>query len=124
MTEPTHVLLVADPQILDQRSYPGRDPALMWLTQRIVDMNMRRSWRATQTLHPDVVVFLGDMMDGGRFAMSDPECVRTVILESCIITLTLTWHVRYESYYNRFKDIFFMKKDIPVFYIPGNHDIG
>ncbi|CAL1707740.1 unnamed protein product [Somion occarium] len=103
VTEPTHVLLVADPQILDQRSYPGRDPALMWLTQRIVDMNMRRSWRATQTLHPDVVVFLGDMMDGGRFAMSDPE---------------------YESYYNRFKDIFFMKKDIPVFYIPGNHDIG
>ncbi|KAK7692935.1 hypothetical protein QCA50_004576 [Cerrena zonata] len=102
-TKATHVLLVADPQILDQGSYPGRDPALMWISQRIVDLNMRRSWRATQTMNPDVIIFLGDLMDRGRFALSDAE---------------------YETYYQRFKSIFSMKKDIPVYYIPGNHDIG
>ena len=71
----THVLLVADPQVLDHRSYPDRPPWLMSLSQFIVDLNMRKSWWATKQLNPDVVVFLGDMMDGGRFAMSDEEYV-------------------------------------------------
>ena len=47
----------------------------MSLSQFIVDLNMRKSWWATKQLNPDVVVFLGDMMDGGRFAMSDEEYV-------------------------------------------------
>ena len=61
-----HMLLVADPQILDANSYPGRHPWLVWLSQKMVDLNMRKSWRAAQALQPDVVVFLGDMMDNGR----------------------------------------------------------
>lgn len=36
---------------------------------------MRKSWWATRTLSPDATFFLGDMMDGGRFAMLDSECV-------------------------------------------------
>jgi ethanolamine phosphate phosphodiesterase len=72
------VLLVADPQVLDHRSYPDRPTWLMWLSQRIVDYNMRKSWWATKQLHPDVVIFLGDMMDNGRFAMPDAECVRLI----------------------------------------------
>lgn len=31
---------------------------------------------------------------------------------------------RYEAYYRRFKDIFAADKDTPVYYLPGNHDIG
>ncbi|KAI0074379.1 Metallo-dependent phosphatase [Panus rudis PR-1116 ss-1] len=99
----THVLLVADPQILNHRSYPGRDPFLMWITQRLVDMYMRKSWRAVRTLKPDTIIFLGDMMDGGRFAMSDEE---------------------YEAYYTRFRNIFADPDNTPTYYIPGNHDIG
>ncbi|KAF8161226.1 Metallo-dependent phosphatase-like protein [Crassisporium funariophilum] len=100
---PTHVLLVADPQILDQHSYPGRGALLSWLTRIVVDLNLRKNWHAALHKQPDVVVFLGDMMDNGRLSMSDEE---------------------YESYYERFRDIFKPDKDIPHHFIPGNHDIG
>ncbi|KAI0790605.1 Metallo-dependent phosphatase-like protein [Abortiporus biennis] len=102
-SDTSHVLLVADPQILDHRSYPGRQPWLVWLSQIMVDLNLRKSWSAAKTLKPDALMFLGDMMDGGRFAMPDDE---------------------YESYYERFKNIFTLDGDIPVHYIPGNHDVG
>ena len=46
----------------------------MALSQRVVDLYLRKSWWATLRLRPDVIIFLGDMMDGGRFAMSDAEC--------------------------------------------------
>ncbi|KAF7361777.1 Metallo-dependent phosphatase [Mycena venus] len=101
--KPTHVLLVADPQILDHRSYPDRSPLLTYISQLLVDLNLRKSWRAALRMRPDVVVFLGDMMDGGRFAMSDAE---------------------YERYFRRFKSIFPLDAGIPEFFIAGNHDTG
>ena len=70
-----HILIVADPQILDHRSYPGRSPFFTFLTRLVVDLNLRKSWRAALRTRPHAVVLLGDMMDGGRFAMSDRECV-------------------------------------------------
>ncbi|KAJ6587057.1 Metallo-dependent phosphatase-like protein [Mycena vulgaris] len=100
---PSHVLLVADPQILDHRSYPGRAPYLTFISQLLVDLNLRKSWRAALRTRPDVVVFLGDMMDGGRFSMSDAE---------------------YEQYVRRFKSIFPLDPNIPRYFIPGNHDTG
>lgn len=39
----------------------------------MVDLNLRKSWRAALSLKPDAVIFLGDMMDGGRAAVSDEE---------------------------------------------------
>ncbi|KAJ7188096.1 Metallo-dependent phosphatase-like protein [Mycena filopes] len=103
LPRPTHVLLVADPQILDHRSYPDRAPLLTWISQLLVDLNLRKSWRAALRTRPDVVVFLGDMMDGGRFAMADGE---------------------YERYFRRFKSIFPLDSSIPQYFIPGNHDTG
>ncbi|KAJ6625495.1 Metallo-dependent phosphatase-like protein [Mycena sp. CBHHK59/15] len=100
---PTHVLIVADPQILDHRSYPDRAPSLTFISQLLVDLNLRKSWRAALRTRPDVVVFLGDMMDGGRFSMSDAE---------------------YERYFQRFKSIFPLDAFIPQYFIPGNHDTG
>ncbi|KAJ7091250.1 Metallo-dependent phosphatase-like protein [Mycena epipterygia] len=100
---PTHVLLVADPQILDHRSYPGRAPYLTFISQLLVDLNLRKSWRAALRMQPDVVMFLGDMMDGGRFSMSDAE---------------------YEAYFRRFKSIFPLDTNVPLYFIPGNHDTG
>ncbi|KAI0334970.1 hypothetical protein GY45DRAFT_1351073 [Cubamyces sp. BRFM 1775] len=101
--EPTHVLLVADPQILDHRSYPDRPPWLMRLSQFIVDLNIRKSWRATRRLHPNAVAFLGDMMDNGRVDMPDQE---------------------YNQYVRRFRSIFAADEGLPTYYIPGNHDVG
>jgi len=100
---PSHVLLVADPQILDHRSYPERGPYLTFLTQLVVDLNLRKNWWVALRKRPHAVVFLGDMMDGGRFDMTDNE---------------------YERYYQRFKSIFVVPADIPTYFIPGNHDIG
>lgn len=54
------VLVIADPQVLDSHSYPERGSFLSSLTQRIVDLNLRRSWHATiHRLRPDAVVVLG-----------------------------------------------------------------
>ncbi|KAH8119213.1 Metallo-dependent phosphatase-like protein [Phellopilus nigrolimitatus] len=101
---PTHVLLVADPQVIDGRSYPGRSWWLSVLSQFAVDSNLRRSWSAVRRrFRPDVVVFLGDMMDNGRDASGDEE---------------------YQRYYDRFKSIFSTDPSTEVYYIAGNHDIG
>ncbi|KAH7908471.1 Metallo-dependent phosphatase-like protein [Hygrophoropsis aurantiaca] len=99
------ILVIADPQIIDHRSYPGRGRWLSALSQFMVDLNLRRNWHSTfHGLRPHAVVFLGDMMDGGRTAMVTSE---------------------YEAYYARFRDIFKMgNKAVPVYYLPGNHDIG
>ncbi|KAJ4477033.1 Metallo-dependent phosphatase-like protein [Lentinula edodes] len=93
---PEHVLLVADPQIIDHRSYPGRPALLTYISQII-------NWRAALRSAPDVVFFLGDYMDSGRVVMSDSE---------------------YERYTQRFMNIFTMDSRIPRYFIPGNHDIG
>ena len=83
-----HILLVADPQILDMHSYPERGLLLSALSQLIVDLHLRKSWAAmrswllTEKDEPEsqveghakeAVVFLGDMMDNGRSAYSDDE---------------------------------------------------
>jgi hypothetical protein len=46
----------------------------------VVDLNLRKNWRAALRKKPDVVVFLGDMMDGGRFAMTENEYVRSILI--------------------------------------------
>ncbi|KXN85329.1 Cell division control protein 1 [Leucoagaricus sp. SymC.cos] len=102
-TSPAHILIVTDPQILDHRSYPDRPAFLSYLTRLVVDLNLRKNWQAAIAKNPDVVIFLGDMMDNGRMDMSDAE---------------------YEEYYSRFKSIFRTKNQAPQYFIPGNHDIG
>jgi hypothetical protein len=66
---------VADPQILDMQAYPDRPWLLRLLSQVMVDLNLRRSWRAMRALRPHAVIFLGDMMDRGRADISDVEYV-------------------------------------------------
>jgi hypothetical protein len=56
----------------------------------VVDLNLRKNWRAALRKKPDAVVFLGDMMDGGRFVMSEDEYV-------CFIRIMeLTSHVLHQ----------------------------
>ena len=72
--EQTRVLLIADPQILDERSYQERNSFFMTLTRIFVDMNLRKAWRVAKSTHPDAVIFLGDMMDSGFADMQITKC--------------------------------------------------
>ncbi|KAH6914314.1 Metallo-dependent phosphatase-like protein [Coprinopsis sp. MPI-PUGE-AT-0042] len=101
--KPHHILVIADPQVLDHRSYPERGFLLSWLTQVIVKINMRKNWMVATSKKPDSVIFLGDMLDGGRHDMSASE---------------------YEGYVKHFNRIFYLDPAIPKHYIPGNHDTG
>jgi ethanolamine phosphate phosphodiesterase len=57
--------IVADPQIVDENTYP-RTGLAMWLTKVFTDRYMRRNWGYLLDTQPAAVVFLGDLMDGGR----------------------------------------------------------
>ena len=60
-------MLVADPQLVDPHTYPGRPWPLSTLTIRYTDLYMRKSFQHIQkTLSPESVFFLGDLFDGGR----------------------------------------------------------
>ena len=47
---------------------------------------MRKSWSAVKRFDPNAVVFLGDMMDNGRFASDDEECVFITIMLAFLLT--------------------------------------
>lgn len=56
------ILVIADPQIIDRNSYPGRGPLLSALSQFVVDLNLRKSWNfAFSHLRPHAVVVLGTL---------------------------------------------------------------
>ncbi|KAH8914996.1 hypothetical protein BT69DRAFT_1230927, partial [Atractiella rhizophila] len=74
--EPFHLLLLADPQILDQRSYPGRNPLLKWLGEKITDNFARKSWRLALRTDPKTIIFLGDLLGEYMVVLVDKR-VRT-----------------------------------------------
>lgn len=87
-----------------------------------MDLNLRKNWQASLQHEPDVIVFLGDMMDNGRSIISDEELVSDVYYFSVDLTKGIVF--RYETYYQRFRSIFKAYKNVPQYFIPGNHDIG
>ncbi|XP_028207725.1 uncharacterized protein C630.12-like isoform X3 [Glycine soja] len=103
------VAVIADPQLMDKTSLrlPARSLALE-LAEFYTDLNMRRSFFASVLpFKPDVILFLGDYFDGGP-SLSDEE---------------------WQESFSRLKHIFGLNaqgkyRDMPVYYIPGNHDIG
>ncbi|KAG5980634.1 hypothetical protein E4U55_003817 [Claviceps digitariae] len=145
---PHRLVFVADPQIIDPHSYPGRPWPLSSLTVLVTDNYMRRGYRAVQhQLHPDSVFFLGDLFDGGRewrtrkgTEFVDPKWGggRSATEKKWV----KTWHRKYgEDFwlreYRRFSDIFFKPFNaggsVPGPYqrgrklvasLPGNHDLG
>lgn len=105
--EVTKIMLVADPQLIDNHTYPDRQPILMGISQIFVDRYLRRNYHALiNELRPDYIIFLGDYLDNGRSA-SDAY---------------------FYTQLARFKRIFF-RSDYPVgkkmfVQVPGNHDLG
>ncbi|KAM5470068.1 hypothetical protein MauCBS54593_003951 [Microsporum audouinii] len=128
---PHHVAFIADPQLVDAHTYPGRPWPLSSLTEFYVDLYLYRTHSLLQKfLRPDSTFFLGDLFDGGRewgtegYSSPDP---------------------RFKDYgndywmkdYKRFSKIFFNTWELGgksslsshggrrmVAGLPGNHDIG
>ncbi|KAH7156496.1 hypothetical protein EDB81DRAFT_392903 [Dactylonectria macrodidyma] len=146
-TKPHHLIFVADPQLIDPHSYPGRPWPLNPLTVVITDNYLRHGYKALQRhLHPDSVFFLGDLFDGGREWKTrqgkfvDPKWGRPRSRDEK--DWVETWHSKYgEDFwmdeYKRFGDIFFDNwkegNEAPgpwqrgrklVASLPGNHDLG
>ena len=76
---PHRLVFVADPQIVDPHTYPGRPWPLSTLTERYTDRYMRRNYQLINAkLDPDSIVFLGDLFDGGReWATQAPGPLKT-----------------------------------------------
>ncbi|KAE8155231.1 hypothetical protein BDV25DRAFT_146361 [Aspergillus avenaceus] len=127
---PHHLAFIADPQLVDPHTYPGRPWPLSTLTVKFTDQYMRRSFSLIQRNYgPDTVLFLGDLFDGGR-----------------------EWATKHssspEKRYRKYKDSFWMKeyhRFVKIFSdqwnegdshsstprgrrmiasLPGNHDLG
>ncbi|AGO13739.1 AaceriAGL131Wp [[Ashbya] aceris (nom. inval.)] len=101
---PHRVAMLADPQIMDEHSYPGRPWIINWVTQQFLDNYHRKNWMYIHAkLNPDSVFFLGDMFDGGREQDQD----------------------HWTKEYRRFMKIFEPRPEIlTVTSLAGNHDIG
>ncbi|KAJ5157720.1 uncharacterized protein N7482_008820 [Penicillium canariense] len=127
---PHHVAFIADPQLVDPHTYPGRPWPLSTLTVKYTDQYMRRSFASIKNdLEPDSVLFLGDLFDGGReWATSkstSPEVRYKKITDSF-----------WKKEYGRFMRIFlnpWLEQDSPpvdgrgrrlIASLPGNHDLG
>ncbi|WEW60009.1 hypothetical protein PRK78_005491 [Emydomyces testavorans] len=64
---PHHTMLIADPQLVDAHTYPGRPWPLSSLTVYITDLYLYRTHSLLQKkVRPDSTLFLGDLFDGGR----------------------------------------------------------
>ncbi|EFR03600.1 hypothetical protein MGYG_06594 [Nannizzia gypsea CBS 118893] len=64
---PHHIVFIADPQLVDAHTYPGRLWPLSSLTEFYADLYLYRTHSLLQKyLQPDSTFFLGDLFDGGR----------------------------------------------------------
>lgn len=128
---PHRLIFVADPQLIDPHTYPGRPWPINPLAYKYTDLYLRRTYSRLQTvLYPDTIFFLGDLFDGGR-----EWSTRT----------TQSPEQRYRAYgddfwmneYRRFGNIFFghwgdagldPRPGQPgrklISSLPGNHDLG
>ncbi|KAK4702764.1 ethanolamine phosphate phosphodiesterase, partial [Phenoliferia sp. Uapishka_3] len=118
---PFHALILADPQLLDMRSYPGRNWLARWLGVKVTNAYARKAWRFVvrskggNGLGADGVVWLGDLLDGGVESVEPAE---------------------HASYVHRFNKMFPLPRQpspsltptlsspIPSILLPGNHDLG
>lgn len=102
-----HILLIADPQLIDNHTYPGRNELLLKLSKHTVDMYIRKNYNAlTTALSPDYMFFLGDYLDNGR---SSSEAYYQKELK------------RFESIFNKQG---YTQNENWFTNVAGNHDIG
>ncbi|KAI1315884.1 hypothetical protein EDD11_000260 [Mortierella claussenii] len=96
MQERYRIAIVADPQLTDWYSYKQLGLSL-WLTEFFTDIFMRRSFgRLHREFSPDAVLFLGDLMDGGRetFEQAVYDKNRARFLETVFDSRRTAWNLR------------------------------
>ncbi|XP_021912787.1 uncharacterized protein C630.12 isoform X1 [Carica papaya] len=105
----TKIAVIADPQLMDKTSHHLAPKSVaLEIAQFYTDIYMRRAFFSSiMPFKPDIILFLGDYFDGGPY-LSDEE---------------------WQESLSRFKHIFGLSRqgqisDVPVYYIPGNHDTG
>ncbi|XP_057535708.1 uncharacterized protein C630.12 [Amaranthus tricolor] len=102
------VAVLTDPQLMDRTSHDFPSKSFLEIAQFYSDLYMRRSFLSSVLpFKPDAILFLGDYFDGGP-QLSNKE---------------------WQESLSRFKHIFDVgkrarTKNLPIYYIPGNHDIG
>ena len=102
-----NIMLVADPQLIDSHTYPGRNKLLLKLSQHTVDVYLKKNYKAMlRALNPSYVFFLGDYLDNGR--LSTDKYFRGQL-------------ERFNSIFKRKK---YKKGKKWMINLPGNHDIG
>ena len=127
---PHRAVLVADPQLVDPHTYPGRPWPLSSLTVSHTDLYLSRAFSRIQSaLAPQTIFFLGDLFDGGREWATE---------------VSTSPEKQYEKYdknfwpreYERFSELFvspWMKRIADagstqthkmIASLPGNHDLG
>ncbi|OZJ06132.1 hypothetical protein BZG36_01033 [Bifiguratus adelaidae] len=122
---PSHkVVLIGDPQITDPYSYHRRG-VLQWVTEFYSDLYMRRNWRNLMKRRKrnrvDTVIFMGDLMDGGR-EWEDDAYVSIADVSDLVIQSGCQ---RYLEEAKRFKNLFVApREDVKFIYMAGNHDLG
>ncbi|KAH7102678.1 hypothetical protein BKA62DRAFT_699433 [Auriculariales sp. MPI-PUGE-AT-0066] len=89
---PAHLLVVADISLIDWYNGPRER-----LASVIGDLSVRRTWSAATSFHPDAVVFLGDMLDDGRFIREEDDTLQK---------------------------IFRLPKGVDALWVAGNRDVG
>lgn len=101
---PHHSIILGDPQIVDEYSYPTRGRLLLHITKLISDNYLHRNHNMyNKVLQPDSVIFVGDLFDGGR-EWNDTQWLKE---------------------YKRFNKIFNPLDGVrQLRQIPGNHDVG
>lgn len=108
---PSRVLrlaLIGDPQLTDRHSYSflkGPLAPLASLIEFYSDIYMRKSFQLMQRYHQlDGIVFMGDLLDSAKF-----------LDEKEFNTEAKRFHWVFEAA---------NEKDVPRYYLSGNHDIG
>ncbi|KAJ1805193.1 hypothetical protein LPJ75_005383, partial [Coemansia sp. RSA 2598] len=102
--KPVHMAVIADPQIVDHYSY-DQTGLLLRITEFFTDIYLRKSYRFLQTLRrPQKIIFLGDLMDGGR-EWADNQWMQEL---------------------RRYQSIFVNRRpqEMQIYNMAGNHDIG
>ena len=109
------ITILADPQLIDRDSYEdlknlplGLHKLVYGIVRWAANTYVRKAFQAvirTQgRAQSDSVIWLGDLLDGGRKAVKTNEDV-----------------LRFERHVSLFKSLFLER--VPTVYVPGNHDI-
>lgn len=103
----TNIMFIADPQLIDNHTYPGRNELLLDISKHTADVYLKRNYNALlKQLKPDYIFFLGDYLDNGRSSTDE----------------------YFSHELDRFHKIFnkqeYIKDENFMTSVAGNHDIG